>query len=497
MLVKNNIQQNRWRDATRRYETRQNIKTFWNEVNNAREAPISRETQEYIQRMLIESIGSAQSISELENKLTEQGIIISRYNIERLMVKIGNLASCILEYLDRVLGPMIRVIETDETFHGDSTMFFEAVDHRTGYVLALNLIPDAKSQTLLPHYEELLQRFPQISTLITDLAPAYPKTIEQLRLKYNNELTHVKCQVHALRTIFKEIDPLKRKYSSICDSIRSLKTRLHTLRTNVRKAKKSKYHYEVKFRDLIIERDRLQTLYNVKKYSKNIWVKYPALKVLNTKINTIRSVIRGKESSILNMESKIHDSESELARLEKEHPKCWNVYMNQLKMKCRFVSYCKHRISNLQEFGKNIRGFKQKPCRKFKKTLMKFVQSHPELMSLHQYLEEEESLVSLISTNKIESFNNVLRRYKDVRRCWKDTETTTAYLNILRLYMNFRRPLRGKGKILSPIERFGVDLKGKSLYDLLFCRTEVNVFDVVNIEFELALSCGSSVVVRS
>lgn len=497
MEIKNNIQQNRWRDATRRYEARQNIKTFWNEVNDARETPISRETQEYIQRTLIESIGSAQSISELENKLTEQGMILSRYTIERLMMKIANLTSCILEYLDRVLGPMIQVVEADETFHGDSTMFFEAVDHRTGYVLALNLIPDAKSQTLLPHYEELLQRFPQISTFITDLAPAYPTTIEQLRHKYNKELTHLKCQVHALRAIYKEINPFKRKYSSICDSIRSLKTRLHTLQTNVRKTKKSKYHYEVKFRDLNIERDRLQKLYNVKKYSKNIWMKYPALKVLNTKINTIRSVLRGKQSSILNLESKIFESESELARLKKEQPKCWNLYMNSLKMKRRFVSYCKHRISTLKEFEKSIRGFKQKPCRKFKKTLMKFVQSHPELMSLHQYLEEEESLVSLISTNKIESFNNVLRRYKDVRRCWQDTETTTAYLNILRLYMNFRRPLRGKGKLVSPIERFGVDLKGKSLYDLLFCRTEVNIFDVVNVEFELSLSCGSSIVVRS
>ncbi len=366
--------------------------------------------------MLIEYLGSARSINELENELTQQGIPLSRYYLERLMVKKVNLAAMILEYFDRSIGSMVRVVEADEPFHGDSTMFVEAVDHRTGYVLALKMIPDAKSQTLISHYEDLLQRFPHISTFITDLAPAYPKTIEQLRKKYNNELMHVKCQVHALRTLYKEIDPLKRKYSKICNTIRSLKLRLQTLQTNLRSTKKSKYYYDVTYRDLLIDPDRLQILYNVKKYSKHIWKKYPALKVLKTKINSIQSLIRGKDSSILTLESKIFNCKSELDLVEKEKPRSWNLYMNHLKMKCIFVSYCKHRISTLQEFGKKIWGFKQKPSRQFKKTLMKFVQGHPELMSLHHYLEEEESLVSLISTNRIESFNNVLRRYKDGRR---------------------------------------------------------------------------------
>ena len=490
MQTKNISQLKRWRDATLRYNARQTIKTFWNEVNKDREVPISPRQQEHIQRMLIESIGSARSINEIQNNLIQQGIPISRYHIERLLLNIGTLASVILEHFDSMIGPMIHVIEADETFHGDCTMFFEAVDHRTGYVLALKMIPDAKAHTLFPHYEELLTRFPQISALITDLATAYPKTIEQLRKKQNKELIHIKCQVHALRTIYKKIAPLKRNYSKICRTIETLKSTLQTLHTNLRKHKKSIYYYQKRYRDLTIERDRLRILYNVKRYSKNMGTKYPQLKTVNMKINNVRSMIRGKKASIRKSETKILDCESRLASETKEKMRYWNIYMSQLKMKSNFVSYCKHRINTLQEFLKKIRGFKQKPCREFKKTLMKIVQGHPELLSLHHYLDEKESLVRLISTNKIESFNNILRRYKDIRRVWKDTELTTAYLTILRLYMNFRRALRSKGEGSSPIEKFGVDLKGKSLYDLLFVRTEVNIFDLTSFDFELSLSGG-------
>lgn len=490
------VQRECWRDATRRYNARQTIKIFWDEVNKARETPISKQQQEYIQKTLIESIGSARSINELENMLIQQGISLSRYYIEKLIVNVGLLAALISEYFDRIIAPSIRVVEADETFHGDRTMFFEAVEHNTRYVLGLKLIPDAKSNTLYPHYRDLLQRFPQISTLITDLAPAYPKTIEKLRIAYNKQLSHIKCQVHALRMIYKEIDPLKRAYSAICKRLRSLKQQLQTLQTNLKKTKKSTSYYEMKYQQLLIKRDRLQTSYNLKKHSKNILTKYPELKRLNSKINSVRSILRGKKASISNLKSKMGTCEAELLSAKKAQSRSWNLYMNHLKMKEYFVSYCKHQITTLQEFRKRLSGFKQKSCRDFKKRLLKSVQSHPELMSLHLYLEEWESFVSLISTNKIESFNNVLRRYKDIRRNWKDTELTTAYLRILRLYMNLRRPLSSKGQGYCPIEKFGIDLKGKTLYDLLFVRTEVSVFDMVNVDFELKLSGGSTLVVR-
>ena len=102
-----------------------------------------------------------------------------------------------------------------------------------------------------------------------------------------------------------------------------------------------------------------------------------------------------------------------------------------------------------------------------------------------------------LPTSMIESFNNVLRRYKDARRYWKDTALTTAYLSVLRLYMNIRRPFCSKGAGCSPVEKCGLDLKGRTLYDLLFHRLDVGVFDVAVSDFELGLSGGGSLVVWS
>ncbi len=447
--------------------------------------------------MLIEYIASARSINELQNSLKMQGISLSRYHLDRLMQTIGTIAQTILKYFDAHVAPLIHVIETDETFHGDTAMFFEAVDHRTGYILDLKMIPDAASHTLIPHYEALFHRFPQISTIITDLAPAYPKICDHLRKRYNNDLCHIKCQVHALRTIYKKLEAVKRKYTECLSLIRTLKHRLKTLQTKRTKAKKSKSYYDLAYQNKIIQRARLQASYNVKKYSKHLWSRYPELKVLNDRLNRIRSMIRGKQSSIVSYDSKIMQCKKALVSAKQEMRKYWNGYMSHLKMKCLFVSYCKHRISSLQEFRKRLHGFKHKRCREFKTSLLHFVHSHPELMSLHRYLEEGESFIALVSTNKIESFNNVLRRYKDARRYWKDTALTTAYLSILRLYMNIRRPFCSKGAGCSPVEKCGIDLKGRTLYDLLFNRLDVGVFDVAVSDFELGLIGGGSLVVWS
>ncbi len=61
--------------------------------------------------------------------------------------------------------------------------------------------------------------------------------------------------------------------------------------------------------------------------------------------------------------------------------------------------------------------------------------------------------------------------------------------------MNIRRPLRGNKVGCSPVERFGLELQGDDLYDLLFHRTAVDGFDVAIAVFELELSGGGSLVV--
>lgn len=58
--------------------------------------------------------------------------------------------------------------------------------------------------------------------------------------------------------------------------------------------------------------------------------------------------------------------------------------------------------------------------------------------------------------------------------------------------MNFKRPLNKGGNSHSPIEKCGIILKGKGVYDPLFFRSEVGVFYGVNVDFKLVMSDGSA-----
>jgi len=253
---------------------------------------------------------------------------------------------------------------------------------------------------------------------------------------------------------------------------------------------KSIRYYKNKLTILVQARIQLQKASGVRAYQKNMLTHHPQLKALNGEINAVRSTIRGKENALESYNNKRDDLEQQICLSKRKKNVLWYEYMTHRKMFTRFIEYCKHSIASLREFSEKIKNYRKKSCKAFAKYLVRFATHNSSLFTLHQFLDDKIKVNRLISTNRIESFNNWLKRYKDSRRNWQDTKLTSLYTNLIRLHFNVTRRFNNGGNNLSPIERLGFSLHGRSLYDLIFKRFRLYSSDVSNNDFEIGTSKG-------
>ena len=490
MQIKNKNRSEPSVNAVQLYKARQDIKDFWQWINNSKNNSFSQEEIEAIQRIVLEFQVSGRSVNELAYALKAKGIPINRSKIDSFLKKLYQLIEAVNTRIDRMVAPIIHTIEADETFKGDETMFYESMDHNSGYLLAFLLIDDARFDTLFPHYEHLLQEFPNIRYIITDLAPVYPKIVSRLNCSYKKQIEHIQCQVHAVRNILKEMRPISQRYRKERQNLRSLTGSMKEKKEKRKKSLKSLRYYEKRLQTLLQRRDTLQKALGVRRCQKNILSQYPELKEMNLQISNVRSTIKGKQKALDSYNNKIYSLEQRLRSVKINEKKLWYEFITHQKMFKQFIAYCKHSICSLQKFSDKIKRYKKGSCKAFGKALIRFAKDNSGLFRLHRHLGDDVRVNRLISTNRIESFNNWVKSYKDKRRTWKDTMLTAGYTSLLRLNFNLTRRLNNNGRTLSPLEKLGYSLNGVDLYTLLFKRFRIVRFDVEQTNFEIDTSCG-------
>ena len=490
MKTKNKIRSEPSENATQIYKARQTIKKFWQSINTSNKCPFSQQQIETIQHTILEFQLSGRSGNELAYALKSKGIPFNRTKIDSFLKIFYRLIQEINTQIDRMVSPMINTIEADETFKGNEIKFFECMDHNSGYLMAFLLIDDARFDTLFPHYEALLQRFPKIRYIITDLAPVYPNIISKVNSSYKKQIEHIQCQVHAVRNILKEMQPISQQYRKQRQNLRSLTESIRIKKEKRKKCLKSLRYYEKRLHLLLQQRDTLQKALGVRRCQKNILTKHPQLKTLNSKISYVRSTIKGKDNALESYNNTLNTLEKKLTSVKMKEKKLWYEYITQRKMFKQFIAYCKHSIVSLKEFTDRIKGYRKGSCKSFGTFLSRFATHKCGLFRLHQYLDTHVSVNRLISTNRIESFNNWVKPYKDVRRTWKDTKLTSGYTELMRLKFNLTRRLNNNSRNLSPLEKLGYSLNGVDLYSLIFKRFRLVRYGGAHHNFEIDTSCG-------
>ena len=470
------------RDATPIWKEREEIRIFWQERNVYKNGLITDKDIEYIQKTTLEYMISCRSKNELAAHFREMEIPVSIYIINQFLDKLYGLVREFNHRLDETIRSLIHTIEIDETFKGMKIQFFESIDHLSGYILRLDLINSRDFDSLLPYYNELATSFDYVKRIITDLAPVYPRLIEETF----GQIDHQLCQIHATRVILKDITKVLKDYNCSLKKKQNLEDRLKAAKKKRKSDQNKLYKLNDELKTLINERDSLRIQYGVRPYQKNIWKRYPQLHEQHLKIQKQSAIIRGLNKTLKNSKTKITNLKAELAMEIKNKNTKWSVYMRYRKVLRITNAYFKNEIKTQLEFESKINGLTKNAFPDFNKKVINLINKHPRLGTYKKHLNFEESLDELISTNKIESLNDRFKPFKDSRRKWVQSDSVKGFLELLRLKFNFSRPLVNNGQNFSPLEKLGFNLQGKSLYEVLFHHSFP-----INIELENSIFCLS------
>lgn len=468
------------------YIARQAIINLWDEKKIIKKGLLTDEMIEYIQKTTLDYTISARSLNELAHHFRSVNIPISEEIIKQFLQKLGNLVEKINEYIDQKIQPLIRTVESDETFKGMKIKFFEAIDHESGYLLMLQLIESTDYETLYPCFVDLKDHFQYIKRIITDLAKVYPSIIDDVF----DDITHQLCQVHAIRNVFKDMRGEKSNFTKHLKKIKELKEQLDSVKTRRNDNLKAKSYQKKKLSQLELKRNQRRNHYGVVPYQKNILTLYPELRNINIEINSTKSDIRGKLQSEKGSKLKLELIKIELTNNIEDKNSAWSNYMICRKTLQNLIDFFKNKITSENEIISKIESLTQNYCKDFGKKIIKFIRNNPRLTTFHRYIENEESFIKLISTNKIESFNGRLKKFKEIRRKWVDSDLTKGVLEILRLHFNFNRTLSNRGRNKSPLEKLGFNLEGKILYDVIFHRLFSINIPLEKTPFQLSTSGG-------
>lgn len=476
------------RDATQIYVARQDVINFWEEKKKNKKGLLTDDMIEYIQQSTLDYTISAKSLNELAHNLRIRKIPISEEILRQYMRLFINLITELNAYIDQKVQPLIHTAEYDETFKGRNKLFFESMDHNSGYIMILKLIESRESEELKDHFISLKDKFGYIKRFITDLGKGYPNLIDEVF----DDVEHQLCQLHAIRDVFKDMKEIKALLKRKFKKIKELKSSLENKIKHLKNIQKSKSYYKNKLNKLLNERDNLREHYGVIPYQKNILNRFPELRSINFKINNAQCYLKSKFNSENSAKTKKAEITEELQNILDEKDIIWSNYMICRKVLTKLIQYFKNQITEKEDIIKIIDKLTQNHCKELGTNTIKFINNNPRLITFKSYLKDKETFIRLITTNKIESFNGRFKKYKEIRRKWDNNYLSRGILEIIRLHFNFDRPICNRGRNQSPLEKLGFNLQGKSLYEVIFNRLFPLNICLEPVEFQLPISGGVS-----
>jgi len=394
---------------------------------------------------------------------------LTTFPFQALIERAGLIAEKINELLLSKVGEVIVYTEDDETFKGRYTIFLVVIDKTTGFLLFFKQIPNRKQETITSALEPLRNLFPNLKIVFTDLAVYYPKVLADLFPGVDHQL----CLIHGLRALFGEYNKIRHRYNKVLGN-RMIKSRqLHDLKLTIRYRQKKQANKKRALQKSIDKRDALYQALGIGPNQKGINQQYPQVKKITGRINVYRTEIRSMGKTLAHNYTKRREFEQELMKLGDEEKPLWAKYMESRRLWKRFKSLLRGELPDFPSAWEKItqilqKAYKKKEIRAFVAKIQHLMKDYPDLFTLAKQNKEKILAPNFWNTNRVESFNSIFRSFSDLRRHFPCPAQSDAICALFQLYYN-TTPRRSKqGDCLSPIERFGVNLHGKSWVQLLF-----------------------------
>jgi len=391
---------------------------------------------------------------------------MSVYKIRQVVIAQEEKITAINGAFDRIAGRKITIMQIDETFKGWNVSILVVIDSVTGYILHLQRLEERNEETIVAELNPIQEHLKNVSLVLTDGAPYFPGVVKSICPDARHQL----CLIHVMRGLYKYLQPFKTEFQERLSTLQHVRQAIKRLEMKKHERQYTRKKLLQKLKYWKRKRTRARNKFGVSAYQKGILEKYPQLKEINDKINLFRTSLRSLEHTIKGMGTKETKLKNKQEFAQEQKNSAWGTYMVKCRLVHRFyrlfgftgAEYQKERerfISKLR--GKNLEG-----C-ELSQEILRLLTEVKNIDSVNKENCPVRLNLNFINTNAIESINSKIRPFLEGLRKITDSHYIRTYFKLLRLYLNSTPPFSGPRKDISPIERYGYELRGRNYLDLL------------------------------
>lgn len=391
------------------------------------------------------------------------GITVTKGFIEAAILEAGARAKHLNGIYDFLALQKVRVLEVDEIYQGQQNCYLGATDKASTYLFLLappaGLDAGALAATLAP----LAGHADRLELVITDLRAAYvtviPATFE--------EVAHLLCGVHALRTIMEEQEASNRAARRARRKVDGLREDLAGARDYVRAKQRQLGAKKRRLAAAIMARDAYYRAHGIRRYSK--WVQPIApLRAFKDQLNYLRADTRSKENTVQHAREKVKALKAEIRAAGKEYWQKKQASLQAGRLVRRFKDLLACPPGQFTVERERLEEVLRGSASGLAPKLLKFLRDHPGLFTAKVARLAGLCPPNHANTNTIEGIFGKSRPLLDKARHFGDTPTATALFAAFRLRHNLTPPYTGPHNRQSPLERCGIHSRYANYLDALF-----------------------------
>ncbi len=418
-----------------------------------------------LEACVISLLKQSSSPSEISRHFCDVGIPgVTPYRDKKILFDRASKIKEINDKFDEIASACVSILEWDETFKGLKYKVLVVLDSITGYVFLIERLLKRDFDHIVAALKPLRKVLQKVQVVLTDGAKYFPKVVKTLC----PHAVHQICLVHVMRSVHANLRKLREPYGDAISEVQKLKDKLKTCEKSLAKMRANRKKKRQKLSYHLDKRRRLREKHGAKPGQKGIWKKYPELKANYETINAARSEFRSVWGSIERNLKKKKALKAELKDREANMRSEWAAYMKECKVKIQFYGLFLHRE---EEYQTKKRAFVEKlkgePTNSMRDGMLQLLEKVPSLDAINRSGASLALKRNYLNTNAIESFNSKFRRLLESMRNVFDSPYCRARMQLFRLHHNVDRPLHGSRDGLSPIERYGYDLRGRTSVSLV------------------------------
>ncbi len=446
----------------------------------------------FIKRLIINLKLDDFSYNQIQRTFNQNfGLTVNKQFIADTLREAGVRARHLNGIYDAMVKPRIKILEIDEIFQGQSNVFIGTADKRSRYLLQFKPLKNRQILELINILTPLLEHLDCPEVIVTDGLQAYKTVIHEVF----DSVPHLFCHVHALRVIFREQEfynsGAKRALNKIVTPKNQLSINRKTLYNKRRKLKR----YEFKLSCLIHERDNYYREHGITPHSRKIvWT--PKLLFFKEKLSFYRTMIRYFKRSIETKKTKIIMLKKRIKSLSLEYRQKQQISFQAGRLVGRFKRLLSSNNESFNVKRKKFEMILEKTSHPLARKIKKFMKNNNALFSTKT--SELEKIVKYTehNTNIIEGIFGECRPILNKTRYLKNTDVSSAFLEIWRLKHNLSRPFTGIHNHECPLERCNIHPRFKTYLDALYPMNEAKIeeFKVVDIMWQKCDVLGKMIV---